>query len=183
LVVSPLHRSAKEATMIHSVIKAEVDRLFKEASVPYGELCRNPVTGGEFVWGLDPIAPQKNKAYKALLAQQLFALIGPPDAPPLPLSRDEREKPKRGGLPHILAWFARSLASRNFDLMKHPSFEDYARGVMASKHAPGFITRDQQLQKRFPPRQLAGLVEGLYWDPPKERVRTSCRRSRARAAA
>jgi hypothetical protein len=167
-----------------TMIKAEVDRLFREMRVESRTgCCVNPFTGALFVWGTDPIGLQKNVAYKALLARQLFALICLPDVPPLPLSYNERESLKRGGLPHILAWFARSLTSHDYDLMKHPSFEDYARGVMASEGAPGYIAQDQQLQKRFPPTPLAGLDRNLDWNPPEERSRLSCPHCQSRVAA
>ena len=39
----------------------------------------------------------------------------------------------------------------NFE--EHPSFDDYATGVMASeKHAPGFIRDNEEMRRRFPPR-------------------------------
>ena len=102
----------------------------------------------------------------------------------LPLSYNEREDLKHGGVPHILAWFARSLEARYYDYLEHPPFDDYACGVMASEHAPDFIKKEQLL-KRFPPRPLDGLGPGLYWEPPEEHARTMAayRRSEARAAS
>jgi hypothetical protein len=78
----------------------------------------------------------------------------------------DREALKRGGVPHILAWYARSLSCREYDVLEHPLFDDYARGVMASEYAPDFITRDEELRRRFPPRHLKGLGPGLCWQPP-----------------
>jgi hypothetical protein len=104
---------------------------------------------------------------RALNAQSWFASHAPPDAPPLPLSYGDREDMKRGGLSHIVAWFAQSLEARDYDFDTHPSFEEYARGVMASAHAPDFIKEDQQLQMRFGRRLLPGIGPGLYWDPPQ----------------
>jgi hypothetical protein len=155
--------------------EVEVDRLFREADLERGSVCENPVTGGKFVPGIDRIKPQKARARVALEARDWFADHGPPDAPPLPLTCGDREDLKVGGLPHIVAWFARSLEARAYDYHEHPSFDDYARGVLASAYAPEFITRDQQLQGRFPPRHLPGLGPGLYWDPPKP-ARKRCRR-------
>ena len=86
-----------------------------------------------------------------------------------------------GLLDHILAWYSRSLDCRNYDALAHPAFEDYARGVMASDHAPGFIKKDEELQKRFPPRPLACLNNAMVWDPPRTRKR--CRRKKARATS
>ena len=161
--------------------KAEVDRIFRVAHLPRGSVCENPVSGGKFVPGTDPMGPQKKRARLALEARDWFADHGPPDAPPLPLTYGDREDLKVGGLPHIVAWFARSLEARAYDYHEHPSFDDYARGVLASPYAPEFITRDQQLQGRFPPRHLPGLGPGLYWDPPKP-ARKRCR-SRPRYGA
>jgi hypothetical protein len=69
-----------------SLIGREVDRLFNAIVAPHGQCGDNPVTGGGFVWGLDPIAEQKKEAAVALLAHEWFAVNGPPDAPPLPLT-------------------------------------------------------------------------------------------------
>jgi hypothetical protein len=122
---------------------------------------------------------------RALAARKWFADNGPPDLQPLPLGYNEREALKHGGADHILAWYSRSLDGRNYDVLEHPSFDDYARGVMASEHAPDFIRTEDttgELHRRFPPRHLYGLGPGLYWDPPKRYVRpkTSCRRRKAR---
>ena len=122
---------------------------------------------------------------RALSARNWFELYGPADARPLPLGYDEREALKRGGLSTIVAFYARSLACRNYNVLEHPSFEDYARGAMASDHAPDFIKKDEELQRRFPPRRLMGLGPGLCWEPPELHAQTmaSFRRSLARAAS
>lgn len=120
---------------------------------------------------------------RATPAREHFALNGPPDAPPLPIGYNEREHTKGlGWLGKIVGLYARSLEGRKYDLQEHPSFDDYARGVMASEHN-GFteMKEDERLKKRFPPRQLKGLGPGLYWgpsDPPARR-----KRSRIRAVA
>jgi hypothetical protein len=141
----------------------EVDRLFK--ANPRRGQARNPVTGGGYIAGNDPTAPQKRAAYRALRARKWFSKNGPADAPPLPLSHAEREHLKSGGLPHKVAWYARSLESLDYDTDTHPSFERYAQGVLASPHTPDFITKDEELRKRFPPLALEGLGGSLYWDP------------------
>ena len=99
----------------------------------------------------------------ALAARRWFAKNGPPDLQPLPLGYDERERLKGGGPHHILAWYARSLDGLDYDCRLHPSFDDYARGVMASKFCPYFIKEDEELQKRFPPRPLEGLNNAMVW--------------------
>jgi hypothetical protein len=127
---------------------------------------------------------------RAEQARDWFKVNGPPDAPPLPLDYAERERLKVGGFLHIVAWYARSLAMQDFDVTKHPSFDDYARGVMASEHAPYFIKDDEAMRKRFPPRELKGLGPALHWRPPKQHAeamegyrRSIARAERFRAAA
>jgi hypothetical protein len=69
---------------------------------------------------------------RARMAREHFAANGPPDAQPLPLGYAERERMKIGGLSTIVALYARSLACEGYNLEKHPSFQDYACGIMAS---------------------------------------------------
>lgn len=111
---------------------------------------------------------QNPRGRRAQAARLWFAENGPADLQPLPLDYDERERLKGGGAPHILAWYARSLAGENYDVHKHPSFDAYARGVMVSPYAPAEIKTDPDLQKRFPPCPLEGLGPGLQWEPPKQ---------------
>jgi len=118
---------------------------------------------------------------KALAARKWFADNGPPDVQPLPLGYTERERLKHGGIDHILAWYARSFDCRNYDVLKHPSFDEYARGVMASDDAPGFIKKDEELQKRFPPQPLQWLNNAMVWEPPRPRKRNW--RKKARTAS
>jgi hypothetical protein len=122
---------------------------------------------------------------RALRARKLFALNGPPDAPPLPLGYNEREDLKVGGQNHVIAYFACSLACRDYSAEDHPSFEDYACGLMASEYAPHFIKKDEELQRRFPPRPLTGLGPALVWEPPALHAKTmaSWQRSHARFLA
>lgn len=149
----------------------DVERLFREASDRFDELRQNPVTGSRWARGIDPIGPQKRAAYRALMARERFASNNP-GMPPLPLSYEEREKLKgNGGVDYIQSVYARSLEAQKYDIAAHPTFEEYARGVMASPLAPDFITQDPGLRRRFPPRALDGLGNGLYWDPPKRRRR------------
>jgi hypothetical protein len=168
-------------------VDEEVERLFKEHPPLSGEICTNPVTGSDYLGGDDPIEPQKRDARAALLAREHFALDAPPDALPLPLSQGDREDYKRmGGLHIIVGLYARSLAGLGYDLERHPSFYDYACGVMESEHNgyPG-LKEDEALRKRFPPRHLPGLGPGLYWLPPARHaeVMASYARSLAREAA
>jgi hypothetical protein len=175
---------AEEATMKPSLIKASVDRKFRELSAKRGELCRNPVVGdGDFVTGVDPLKPQKEMAYRALLAQEWFALYGPRDAPPLPIYNTSDAK--RGqGLLHLLAYFTQSLSGQDYAVHIHPSFEDYAAGVLASPGVPWFFERNEELKKRFPPRPLPGLdQQNLCWLTPEQDAKMKARNSRSTRAA
>lgn len=160
----------------HSVDQ-QVERLFKETPRTYGELCRNPVTGGGFARGLDPVKRQKEAARRALRACEWFRTHAPADAQPLPMSHYEREKLKlgRGLLSYILALYARSLEGRNYDVEEHPPFADYVSGVLWEAELPvgGFVglpnyasEEFQELKKRFPPRMLKGMSPGAMWLPP-----------------
>lgn len=132
-----------------------------------GQVCTNPVTGAHYVGKLDPTAVQMRDARRALLAREHFALHGPADALPLPLSHAEREDVKQmGGVHTLVGLFARSLEGLDYDLERHPSLFEYACGVMASEHnGCSMLENDEGLRKRFPPRHLAGLRPGLYWKP------------------
>jgi hypothetical protein len=146
-------------------IASQVDRMFKEAADRTQPVRTNVVTGARWVPGHDPIKPQKRAAGRALMAREWFAVTAPPDAPPLPLSYGELQNLKAGGLPHLVAWYAQSLQARNYEFWRHPSFEDYARGVLASTYAPDFIRSNQHLRQRFAPTPLNGLGPGLVWHP------------------
>ena len=124
-------------------------------------------------------AKQRQFERQALAAREWFKQHGPPGAPVFPIGYAEREELKMGGLPHIIAWYARSLAARKYNFEEHPSFDEYASGVMASeKHAPGFIRDNEEMRRRFPPRPLAWLETGLYWCPPKPEGAQPEKRSR-----
>lgn len=162
------------ATKLKTLVEKEVERLFAEMGARRGDLCHNPVNGGGFVWGMDPIAAQKKEAARALLAQEWFAVIGPSDAPPLPLSACEIEDYRSaGGLTGIVGFYARSLDANEYDFEHHPSFEDFARGLMASDSGLWGIEKDVEMRKRFPPRPLNGMGPGLYWEAQRKRKRVA----------
>ena len=160
-----------------TLIGREVERLFNESPARYGENCRNPVTGAGYVHGVDPIAEQKEAAYRVLLAREWFAFNAPPDAPPLPINGREREDWRQTSRPldYIVALYARSFADR-CDVKEHPSFADYVSGVLwdnenarVGGRLPDWPDGLPQLKKRFPPRELAGMELGFCWRPPKPR--------------
>ena len=153
-------------------IKLQVDLLFRDAPPVHGQRCQNPVTGGFYIGFEDPIAPQKRMACRALLARVWFALCGPQDAQPLPISDVEIEDRKyawgnQSSLSYIVSCFGYSLRAHNWDFSNHPSFEDFVRGVLAAGYAPDFVKEDEALRKRYPPCPLCGLNPGNCWEPPK----------------
>jgi hypothetical protein len=157
------------ATNFKSPIEELVDLLFGKIKAKHGECCDNPVTGGGFVWGIDPIATQKKEAIAALRAQEWFAVNGPPDAPPLPLYDFDSYRGARG-LKGVVGFYARSLSRQDYDVRKHPSFEDFACGLMTINTGLWGIENDENLRKRFPPRSLEGMAPSAYWDPPKRKA-------------
>jgi len=147
-----------------SLIGREVERLFSETTASHGEVYENPVTGGRFVYGGDPIAPQKDAACRALLAREWFALNGPADAPQLPITYEEREYLKwRTGRPldYVVAQFAGSLLT-HYDVTEHPSFSEFVSGLLwdhdnGGSGLPLSAEGLAELKRRYPPRQLEGL--------------------------
>ena len=93
-----------------------------------------------------------------------------------------------GGLKALVGFYARSLSRegygrRSYDVGNHPSFHDFASGLMATDTGLWGIEKDAQLRMRFPPRPLAGMTPGGYWAPPKEYKDTMASYRRAGLAA
>jgi len=162
-------------------VDREVERLFEEHPPIYGELCRNPVTGGTYVGILDPTELQKELARQPLMARERFKAMGPSDAQPLPISYDEREALKGSGLfPHIVAWYARSLEGRAYNMDEHPPFADYVSGVLWEGELAqgGFVALPnypaeqlRELKERSPARMLKGMSPGAHWLPAEQHAR------------
>ncbi len=127
---------------------------------------------------------------RAHLAREHFARVGPPELQPLPLSHSEISDRKYNwaadasaelrALAFISSRYADSLrADDDWDDKEHPSFDDYVRGVLASKHPdldnlPGSVGFDFiALHKKYPPRPLPGLNPDLYWKPPARTKRAA----------
>jgi hypothetical protein len=155
-----------------SDLKKEVDRLFRRLPTERGACCRNPVGGGNFLRGLDPIAPQKRFACRALVAREWAKEHSPLDLPPLPLG-DEIEEMKHGwDLLHLWAYFARSVSCREYSLSGHPPFDVYAQGVLGSPWCPPRFRENEELNRRFPPRHVTGLSPHLIWEPTEVHAET-----------
>ena len=71
----------------------------------------------------------------------------------------------RDPLGHLVVDFTRSLEANGWEINNHPSFEEFARGVLASEYAPDFTRKNEALLKRYPPRALAGIGPGQVWRP------------------
>ena len=170
-----------------TLIGREVERLFGEISAKRGDLCWNPVTGAEFVYGLDPIKKQKEAAYRRLLVRDYFGLNSPADAPLMPIDEWERDHAKHlsGLLGFITAHFMWSLENQD-DLRVHPSFAEFASGMLwqhdkdVKGYSLSYFPSEQiaELKRRFPPRKLEGLV-GFRWHPPRGQNRAKKNRRAA----
>lgn len=154
----------------HFPIARAVDELFSPPR--YGQICKNPVTGADYLYGIDPIKPQKEIARRALLAREWFDIYGPTDAQPLPFWGDSA---KPGLLGYIVKLYGRSLGDRDYDINEHPPFADYISGVLWEAERvdgiigklPHYPAELPELKKRFPPRELAGMGPGFSWLPPE----------------
>jgi hypothetical protein len=164
-----------------TLIRREVARLFGEISAKRGDLCTNPVTGGEFVYGFDPIRLQKKIAYHALRAREDFALNGPADAPRLPLEHWECERVRWSGRPldYLTGQYAKCVVAL-YNVKAHLSFDDYARGVLwehdnVPESALPFTPEQlPEMKRRYPPRKLEGL-EYFCWRPPQRQPKENRR--------
>jgi hypothetical protein len=165
--------------------------LFGENPGSHGGQYENPVTGGRFVYGIEPIEPQKEVARRTLLAREWFALNGPADAPELPITYEEREYLKwRTGRPldYVVAQFARSLGPQ-YDVTEHPSLSEFVSGLLWDHNNSGSglpLSAEglPELKRRYPPQKLEGL-SSYSWSRPtrKNRKKKSGRlRNRDRCA-
>ena len=171
-----------------TLVGREVERLFSETTASHGEVYENPVTGGRFVYGIEPIEPQKEVARRALLAREWFALNGPADAPQLPIAYEEREYLKwRTGRPldYVVAQFAGSLRT-HYDVTEHPSFSEFVSGLLwdhdnGGSGLPLSAEGLAELKRRYPPRQLEGL-SSYSWSRPTRKKKSDRLPNRARCA-
>jgi hypothetical protein len=142
--------------------QAEIDRATEYVMRIYelgpDDFRGNPLASwADFAGGFDSPKLRIKPAIRAVLARRWFAVNGPQDddLQPLPLGWFERQSMYRCGATQILYWFARSLANLNYDTTQHPSFYDYACGILAFEREGSELL--EQLKHRFPPRLLPGL--------------------------
>jgi hypothetical protein len=166
-----------------TLIKDKVDALFQQVLLQPNGQCENPITGGLFLkgeTGEDSIPHQMRAAEKALLAQEWFAVHGPRNAPLLPLIPSDWDEMRYGGtigLPILVGSYARSLSFQDWKVHNHPTFEDFARGVMVFPDIRDRAGQDPLVAKRYPPRALIGMHDGAFWEPPPTEYRRERRRS------
>jgi hypothetical protein len=104
---------------------------------------------------------------RALAAQECFRTHGPAWAQPLPVSWPKLCMWARvgkfleagilapdNGRWELLASFAISWFETKFD-PTHPSFNRFARGVMADKSTPARLRDNPELRKEYPPKRLS----------------------------
>lgn len=155
-----------------TLIKDKVDALFRQVLLRPNGQCKNPVTGGSFLkgeTGEDSIPYQKHAAEKALLAREWFAVHGPRNAPPLPLVPSDWDEMRYGGTSGLLTlvgFYARSLSLLDWKVHNHPSFEDFACGLMVFATIRSRAGEDPMVVKMYPPRALVGMTDGAFWEPP-----------------
>jgi hypothetical protein len=112
----------------------------------------------------------KRMLHSAVRARQHFRQHGPSWAPLLPLTFDDIEQMEHdpSNRVELVGHYASSLMMQQWNLKLHPSFHDYASGVMAYKYAPEHLRNDPELMAEFSARPLAGLDKGLSWRSPEQ---------------
>jgi len=144
----------------------QVDQLFRQLRDPPGTVCDWPVFGGHFVKGEDDETQVRQMLCNAFRARDWLAENGPPDAPQLPLNGSDRDKIRfRGGVGSIVGYYDQSLDSLDYEFERHPSFYDYACGLMALDP----VWADEELKRRFTPRPLDGLDRNFIWRAPEHK--------------
>ena len=139
-----------------------------------GDLCTNPITGEQFIYGHFSIKREKEAAYRRLLVREYFALNGPADAPLLRIDEWDRDRAKHqyGPLGFITAHFMWSMESQD-DLRVHPSFAEFAAGLLwlhdnvggPCEKLPGTPEQLSQIKEQYPPRPLEGLHQFRWYSP------------------
>ena len=113
-----------------SVISSEVGRLFATARIVKAEFA--PITRRLRVEGVTDDSKLEREARRALLAKEYFKEYGPWNAPPLPTSMEEMaELAKTDDYGLAVASFARSLELNDWDIDRHPRYQEYMAGLLS----------------------------------------------------
>ena len=114
-----------------SLIRTEVEKRFAETATNPGCMT-HPVTGGFWIPGILDELHERKIARRALLAQEYFREYGPPNAPPLPLNGEDMSRlAKTGDFGLAVASFARSLELNDWDVDRHPRYQEYMAGLLS----------------------------------------------------
>lgn len=159
-----------------------VRQMFAQAHDRGAKIRTNPVTGGDWMPGLDSTEAQIKIAWRALNAQAVCAAGGLLAPYSLPLNYAAREAGKSNfDLRYGISLFARSLEDKKYVLSKHPPFDVYMSGLLA---LPGIGSRllecDPGLALRFPPTPLVGLDGSGYFRCVRMRRALGCPNVRRR---
>jgi hypothetical protein len=171
---------------VKTAIKREVERLFGEISAKRGDICTNPITGEQFIYGHFSMKREKEAAYRRLLVREYFALNGPSDAPLMPIDERDRDRAKHlsGPLGFVTAHFMWSMESQD-DLRVHPSFAEFAAGLLwlhdnvggPCELLPGTPEQLSQMKGQYPPRKLDGLNQFRWHSPQPQKLPKETRRA------
>ena len=143
-----------------------VDELFLSRRESGLALCRAPIIDRLYDAQSDAdTARIRWMLHSAVRARQHFRQHGPPGAPLLPLTFDaiERAEHDPNNRIELVGHYASSLMLQQWNLKLHPSFHDYASGVMAYRYTPDYLRNNAELLQEFPPRPLEGLDKALNW--------------------
>jgi len=93
------------------------------------------------------------------VAKEWFRIHGPAWAQPLPTTYAACQKLEGvGGWMGLLGIYARALFGSAYDYTQHAMPHDFFCGVMALRDTPDSIRRDRDLQKKFPPKRIPGML-------------------------
>ena len=159
---------------LHKILAAEIERhvadafeVLKLTAARVGErYAFLPYLDERYEPGCETLIPHlKRQVCRALAAREWFRQHAPPWSPELPLSSSEIEKLIRSKSNRIavVGYFAASLATCNWDFKKHPTFQVYAAGALASPYCPDHLRTDPELRKEFPLCPLEELDQSLCW--------------------
>jgi len=130
---------------------------------------RDPVTGGLWVGGFTDHETLERFDRRALLAQEYFREYGPPNAPPLPLNREDMScLAKTGDFGLAVACFAFSLERNDWDSDRHPRYQQYMAGLLSLPRLRlpfGAFREPERLCCYYGAYPLRGLHGNGVWEP------------------
>ena len=150
------------------IISTEVSSRFAIARLVHSRT--DPVTGDVRMNGLIDPQTEERLARRALLAQEVFSEYGPLNAPQLPLNGEDMSRLARtGDFGLLVASFAFSLERNDWDIQKHPDYDEYVAGLLSlpTLRLPNGAVRDpDKLCCWYGAFPLRGLHANGVWYPP-----------------